>query len=515
MSVDGFSPEFFLHATGIICGSTDMHRMLHDLLAYLSGCLPLDALALSRFEEDKSAVHRFALCHRNGAEEGESLEKIPDGALQFACEVIHSGKRCVLTESAADNPVRSHMHDCGRSRFQSAVVLHLHQEGRYCGSVDMFSEHARAFSEHDARVLEQLSTPFTLFLTRYLDERSGRLRDTVRETPPFPMVGASAAFRRVCEMARDVAPTVTPVLITGETGTGKEVMADYIRHLSDRANAPYIKVNCAAIPPDLLENEFFGHEANAFTGAGRLQKGRFERAGGGTLFLDEIGELTPGAQAKLLRVLEYKDMERLGGSDSIHLDIRILAATNRDLAERVREGQFRRDLYYRLNVFPLHLPPLRERRQDIPALVRFLLRKKKNELGLALMPEPSADDLRELAGREWPGNIRELSNLVERALILAQRTGELHFAPEEDAPCETPLPCRTAPTKSAPSALFPADAPVIPLRDMERAYILHALRRANGKLTGKNSAAEMLDINGGTLRSRMVRLGLDPKKRAD
>lgn len=214
-------------------------------------------------------------------------------------------------------------------------------------------------------------------------------------------------------------------------------------------------------------------------------------------------------------MLEYKDMERLGGSDSIHLDIRILAATNRDLAERVREGQFRRDLYYRLNVFPLHLPPLRERRQDIPALVRFLLRKKKNELGLALMPEPSADDLRELAGREWPGNIRELSNLVERALILAQRTGELHFAPEEDAPCETPLPCRTAPTKSAPSALFPADAPVIPLRDMEKAYILHALRRANGKLTGKNSAAEMLDINGGTLRSRMVRLGLDPKKRAD
>ena len=252
------------------------------------------------------------------------------------------------------------------------------------------------------------------------------------------MVGASAAFRRVCEMARDVAPTVTPVLITGETGTGKEVMADYIRHLSDRANAPYIKVNCAAIPPDLLENEFFGHEANAFTGAGRLQKGRFERAGGGTLFLDEIGELTPGAQAKLLRVLEYKDMERLGGSDSIHLDIRILAATNRDLAERVREQS------------SAALPPLRERRQDIPALVRFLLRKKKNELGLALMPEPSADDLRELAGREWPGNIRELSNLVERALILAQRTGELHFAPEEDAPCETPLPCRTLRRRNRP-----------------------------------------------------------------
>lgn len=508
------SPEFFRNAVLRICGDTDIHRMLHDTLSFLAGHLRLDALALSRFEEDKGAVHRLALCHRDGSEEGESLEKIPDQVLEFACGIIRSRRRYVLTSSAAENPVRSYMHDCGRSRFQSAVVLHLYMNDEYFASVDVFSEKPRAFSVEDARLLDQLAVPFTLFLHRYLQPKDKQAPARVQQASSFPFVGSSVPFTQVCRLARDVAPTVTPVLITGETGSGKEVMADFIQHLSERTDKPFIKVNCAAIPPALMENEFFGHEAHAFTGAGRIQKGRFERADGGTLFLDEIGELPPEAQSKLLRVLEYKQMERLGGSTPIRLDVRIIAATNRNLERLVREGTFRQDLYYRLNVFPIAMPPLRERKQDIPVLVRFLLQKKQRELDLPMLLEPSQEELSQLMNHDWPGNVRELSNVVERALILAQRTGRLHFQPEETPrPASGPMPGKKLEERPAFS-LFDDAMPVMPLKDMEKACILHALRKTNGKLMGKNSASELLGINGYTLRSRMVKLGLDPKKKS-
>ena len=518
MPSDFLSPDFFRSATDIICGTKDIHRMLHDMLAFLSVHIRLDALALSRFEEEKASVHRLALCHRDGTEEGESLEKIPADVLDFARGIIQSHKGYVLTSSSGDNPVRAYMHDCGRSRFQSAVVLHLYDDDRYTGSVDMFSEKPRAFSAQDARALHALAVPFTLFLREYL--QTGRKRspaDMPGLPPSFPLVGESPLFVQACSLARDVAATVTPVLITGETGSGKEVMADYIQHLSDRVTRPFIKVNCAAIPPNLLENEFFGHEANAFTGAGRAQKGRFELADGGTLFLDEIGELPLEAQSKLLRVLEYGQMERLGGGRTIRLDVRIIAATNRDLTRQVREGAFRQDLYYRLNVFPIVMPPLRERKQDIPALVHFLLQKKQHELSLPMLLEPSREELALLLEYDWPGNVRELSNVVERALIMAQRTGTLHFQMERSAPdarrTETEEELFSRPRQNMGFSLEDA-MPVISLKDMEKACILHALRKANGKLMGKNSAAEMLGINGYTLRSRMVKLGLDPRKRS-
>ena len=467
------SPEFFRNAVMRICGTTDIRRMLHDTLNFLAGHIRLDALALSRFEPEKGSVHRLALCHRDGTEEGESLEKMPEEVLDFARGIIRTRRRYVLTSAAADNPVRAYMHDCGRSRFQSAVVLHLYVEDRYLGSVDVFSERPRAFSAEDARMLDQLSVPFTLFLHRHLHGTKSDAPAPSRPSPDFPLIaGTSAAFARVCRQARDVAPTVTPVLITGETGSGKEVMADFIQHLSDRADRPFIKVNCAAIPPSLMENEFFGHEAHAFTGAGRVQKGRFERAQGGTLFLDEIGELPPEAQSKLLRVLEYKQMERLGGTTSLHLDVRIIAATNRRLERLVQEGSFRQDLYYRLNVFPIAMPPLRERPEDIPALVRFLLQKKQHELDLPMLLEPSQEELSLLLRHDWPGNVRELSNVVERALITAQRTGRLHFQPEgrlasaakDSADARPPFPttmgpsCRSG-TWKRPAYSMPCESP--------------------------------------------------------
>lgn len=503
---DLLSPALFRSAVACICSGADIRRMLHDTLHFLSAFLPVDALALSRFEMDRGAVHRLALCHRDGSEEGESLEKIPDEVLEFACGIIRSRRRYVLTCSCADNPVRAYMHDCGRSRFQSAVVLHLYVDDRYLGSVDVFSEKPRAFSAEDARMLDQLAMPFTLFLNEHL-HGTDRPAPARRASEPALVTGMSASFAAACRLARDVAATITPVLITGETGSGKEVMADFIQQASDRAHRPFIKVNCAAIPASLMENEFFGHEAHAFTGAGRVQKGRFERADGGTLFLDEIGELPAEAQSKLLRVLEHKQVERLGGSSPIRIDVRIIAATNRDLERLVREGSFRQDLYYRLNVFPIALPPLRDRKEDIPALVRFLLQKKQRELDLPMLLEPSQEELSLLMEHDWPGNVRELSNVVERALILAQRTGRLHFQPEAHP---APLPGKSADVVPAALLSFNDASPVLPLRDMERACILHALRRTNGRLMGRNGAAELLGINGYTLRSRMVKLGLLP-----
>ena len=207
-------------------------------------------------------------------------------------------------------------------------------------------------------------------------------------------------------------------------------------------------------------------------------------------------------------------MERLGGSTPIRLDVRIIAASNRNLERLVREGTFRQDLYYRLNVFPIAMPPLRERKQDIPVLVRFLLQKKQRELDLPMLLEPSQEELSQLMNHDWPGNVRELSNVVERALILAQRTGRLHFQPEETPrPASGPMPGKKLEERPAFS-LFDDAMPVMPLKDMEKACILHALRKTNGKLMGKNSASELLGINGYTLRSRMVKLGLDPKKKS-
>lgn len=533
--------DFFQKATLIICGTPDIRTMLHKAMRFLSDYIDLDALALSVFEEEISSVRRFALCAKDGREEGESLERLPRDVFRFAQGIIHDTKDFVLTGRAEDNPVRSYMSECGRSRYQSAIVLHLHYEGKYIGFVDVFSERADAFSREDGMMINRLAAPFSLYMINFLhfralEQEHRRFRRMHESFAPGtggvpPLVGLSSGLSSVRRMADDVAVTTTPVLITGETGTGKEVIADYIQHRSDRADRPFIKVNCAAIPEHLLESEFFGHEANAFTGAGRMKKGRFERAHTGTIFLDEIGELPEGAQSKLLRVLEYKDMERLGGTAPIRLDVRVIAATNQSLPDRVREGSFRKDLYYRLNVFPIHLPPLRERLEDIPDLAFFFLHKKREELGLPASLRPSADEMEKLLRHDWPGNVRELANVIERALVAARRTGIVQFSPGSDSPCParqakagppSPASGDTAlfSTAKQPALPFPPflsdeNMPVVPLETLEREYIRYVLRRTNGKIMGKNSAAELLGINGYTLRKRMIKLGIDPKKRHD
>lgn len=323
-----------------------------------------------------------------------------------------------------------------------------------------------------------------------LQSQNSYLSEELKSVHNFnEIVGRSPALAKVLDDVGRVAPTDSTVLIEGETGTGKELIARAIHERGGRKSAPFVKVNCAALPAGLVESEFFGHEKGAFTGAMTSRKGRFELADGGTIFLDEVGEVSPEVQVKLLRVLQESEFERVGGSQTIRVNVRVIAATNRDLAADVKAGRFRADLFYRLNVFPIHVPPLRDRISDIPILATYFVTQLAGTLGKRI---ESIDDAtrNRLTQYHWPGNIRELRNVLERAVILTEgttlriRDGELrgHAAPER-----------------AGSAT---------LADVERQHILSVLKQTGGVIAGNNGAARILGVPPSTLRSSMARLGI-------
>jgi transcriptional regulator with GAF, ATPase, and Fis domain len=291
-----------------------------------------------------------------------------------------------------------------------------------------------------------------------------------------------------------VAPTDVAVLLLGETGTGKELLARALHQRSPRSGRAFVRVNCAAIPASLIESELFGHEKGAFTGALAARAGRFEAAHGGTLFLDEIGELGIDVQAKLLRVLQDGTFERVGSSRTMRPDVRIVAATNRDLGRAMAEGRFREDLYYRLNVFPIGLPPLRERREDIPLLVWSIINRRQRALGRLIADVPKRV-MQALVAYDWPGNVRELENVIERALILS-RGSTLRV---EDLTGATPRPAAS----DAPPA-----ATLRRLDDVERDHIRAVLERCGWRVNGEGNAAEVLGLHPNTMRFRMKKLGI-------
>jgi hydrogenase-4 transcriptional activator len=311
------------------------------------------------------------------------------------------------------------------------------------------------------------------------------------------IVGGNTGLRNVMEMARQVAPMSNTVLLVGETGTGKEVIANAIHYASLRKDGPFIKVNCGAIPESLIDSELFGHEKGAFTGAVAEKLGRFERASGGTIFLDEIGELSPQSQARLLRVLQSHEIERVGGSRHITVDIRVVAATHRNLEQMISENRFREDLWFRLNVFPIIVPPLRQRKEDIPALIRHFVALKSKELATTIPPALAPGVLERLVNYRWPGNVREVENLVERELIL-RRGGQLKF--------DTLF---LSEKRSEPQPILEEnDGRLIHLDEAISLHIKKALKMSQGKIHGPGGAAELLGINPNTLRARMNKLGV-------
>jgi two-component system response regulator AtoC len=341
----------------------------------------------------------------------------------------------------------------------------------------------------------ELTIRKALDMRRYRTENR-YLREQAEDAPAFEqLIGASAAMQAVYELVRRVAPTKSAVLITGETGTGKELVARAIHNLSPRHERLFVPLNCAAIPTDLLESELFGHTRGAFTGAQSERTGKFELADGGTLFLDEIGDMAHALQAKLLRVLQESVIERIGSNKRITVDVRVLSSTHRDLSAGIRDGHFREDLYYRLNVFNIHLPPLRERREDIAPLAAYFLRELSLEIGKG-HPALAPDASRLLERYDWPGNVRELKNLMERSAVLAS-------GPELDASFFRLLLPESAPQTSAPPGEVLALEPAV--EELERKLILRALSAANDN---KPQAARLLGVSERTLWYKLKRYGL-------
>ncbi len=358
-----------------------------------------------------------------------------------------------------------------------------------CSAVRDVSERKRAENELRGALAEVAELKDRLAAENvYLKEEAKEVRDFE------DIVGDSAALHRALSKVEQVAGTDATVLLLGETGTGKELIAHAIHERSPRKGRALIKVNCAALPSTLIESELFGHERGAFTGAFQRKAGRFELADGGTIFLDEIGDLSFESQAKLLRVLQDGEFERLGSTKTQKVDVRVIAATNRGLDDAIAQGEFRQDLYYRLRVFPIEIPPLRERREDIPLLVWYIVNRKQADLGKSIESIPR-EVMDALVRYDWPGNVRELENVIERAMILSP--GSVLTIEETFG--------GAAPVTETPAV----DPRSQSLSDLERAHVLKILGECGWKIKGEGNAADRLGLKPSTLRSRMKRMKIE------
>ena len=504
--------DFFHQATTRICSTLDIQEAARRSMVYMQDFMPAQALSLQVYEEEAGCMRLLSV-----SSPGQALlleRRFPLSSLGRFLAEWHDEHDIRIVDDLDSDPVgRGILSEAGKylgENFESLMVMRLRVERERVGDVALLSRDKRVFNPEHSALFSLLKEPFTIALANYLRHRrlielKNRLADENKylhqeliELSGADIVGADGGLKSVLKQVHQVAPLQTPVLITGETGVGKEVVANAIVKYSPRANGPYVKVNCGAIPESLLDSELFGHEKGAFTGAEGQKVGRFERADQGTIFLDEIGELPPQAQVRLLRVLQTREIERVGGVESLPVDIRVMAATNRNLEKMTAAGRFRSDLYYRLNVFPIHIPPLRERLGDLPALVEHFVHKKALEMKIMQPVEVNTSSMERLLEYVWPGNIRELENLVERALI-GHQDGPLDLA--YYLPFSSPSP-------SGESTALPPRSGMPSLDDVVRNHIQRALHIAAGKVQGPGGAAEILQLHPNTLRKRMQKLGI-------
>jgi formate hydrogenlyase transcriptional activator len=404
---------------------------------------------------------------------------------------------------------------------ETICCVPLITQGRTLGTLNLASRRADAFPHQDVELLQQVSAQIAIAVENALAfKQIDALKDTLAKEKLYleeeirsefnfeEIVGDSPALKRTLAQVEVVAAAGTAVLITGETGTGKELIARAIHNLSPRRERTFVKINCAAIPGGLLESELFGHERGAFTGALTQKIGRFELADRGTLFLDEIADLPLDLQPKLLRVLQEQEFERLGSNRTQRVDVRIVAATNSDLSKLVAERTFRSDLFYRLNVFPIHIPALRERSEDVPHLVRYFVQKFSRSLNKAVAYIP-AEAMDALSSYSWPGNIRELENFMERAVLLSPGK-ELRVPISELKPVASAAESGADSSSSSTSLTsLPSSPPSIStLEDAERQHILRALRQTEWRVAGAKGAAVILGMKRTTLQARMRKLGI-------
>jgi transcriptional regulator with GAF, ATPase, and Fis domain len=511
--------EFFRQATIRICGSLDIETALQRSLQYLGDFIPVSKIYLSLYQPAGARSRYLAIVTH------DEIKALPDPIPLSLDEMraLESYYDNATDGIAIPNPPESHPAARAMSRLSGEKMnkSHLHMylpiENKKHGVLVFATEGRNRYTESHVRLLSLLREPFTVALSNFLthhellelkdslDAENRELSKKLNRSSGDEIVGAGQGLRHVMEMIRQVAPLDSPVMLLGETGVGKEILANAIHYSSARRDKPFIKVNCGAIEDGFLDSELFGHEKGSFTGAVGLKRGRFERAHTGSIFLDEIGELSPAAQVKLLRVIQHREIERIGGTASIPVDVRIITATHRNLEEMIRTGHFREDLWFRLNIFPIMIPPLRQRKEDVPALVRHFVATKSRDLKFRNPPPVTAESIEQLRSHYWPGNVRELENIVERALIL--HTGLKEAVPLSFEHFIFPE------TKNKRGPGRDGAQEILPLRDAEIAHIEKALILTRGKVHGADGAAHLLRINPNTLRSKMKKLGISSGRR--
>ena len=488
-----------LDVAEVIVSHRDLPSLFQDLAGRLRQVVRFDSLALVLHDPATNTMHPHIL----GTREPAPANPLPPYAVgEGPSGWVWQTQQPLIVSNLEEDTRWPGFRQRLRLTANSTCGLPLTTVRRRLGVLVFASEQVATYENADVEFLQRVANQVAVAvenalafdqiesLKEKLEKEKVYLEEEIRTEHDFgDIVGENAALRRVLREVETVAPTDSTVLIRGETGTGKELIARALHHLSNRRERTFIKLNCAAIPTGLLESELFGHEKGAFTGAISQKVGRFELADGGTLFLDEVGDIPLELQPKLLRVLQEQEFERLGGTRTIKVNVRLVAATNRDLAQMVAAGDFRKDLYYRLDVFPIVLPPLRERRDDIPRLVRHFTQKFARRMGRKIETIP-AEALEALTVYPWPGNIRELENVIERAVILS------------------PGPTLRVPLADLQAAEPASSSTAVTLADAEREHILVALRDAHWVLAGPNGAAARLGMKRTTLQSKMKKLGI-------
>lgn len=509
MTVSIDEKDFFREATLKICGSLDIERALHQCLLYVRKFIPAGRMGFHVYHRDAGIVETVALAT---TESGKAMSvKSPLSEKGRKQVEEQRSVRIRLIDRLGDDPVTRTTAEQFNATDLSGVVVDLVLERTMLGVFSVFNNGKEMFSTEHVKLLSLLSKPCAVALTNSLRYRELKnLKELLADDNRYlqkelsriageKVIGAEFGLKDVMKMVHQVAALESPVLLLGDTGTGKEVIANAIHNLSLRKDGPFIRVNCGAIPSTLLDSELFGHEKGAFTGAVSKKRGRIERAQGGTLFLDEIGELSAEAQVRLLRVLQEKEIDRVGGSETIKIDIRIIAATHRDLEKMMKENKFRADLFFRLRVFPIGIPSLKSRAEDIPELVNHFIVEKSREMKRTSIPTPAPEALERLMNYHWPGNVRELENAVERSLILDQ--GDFLFFKEIGIALDEK-------NDTHANAYIEFMGETLELNYVVSHHIKRVLNYCNGKVEGENGAAKMLNINPSTLRKRMKKLNI-------
>lgn len=496
--------DFFRQATKRVCSHLDIEKAMFACLEYLISFLPAQSIYMQLFERDFGAMRVIAKATTSGSERLDIL--IPLSQIsRKAVENWEPPEVEIVNDSEANQLSRTMAKALGIEE-SSFLAMPLIIENQILGHLVLTADGKGRYSEDHKKLFSLLNEPFVIALSNTLRHQEVirfkemladdnlYLHQELKRLSGDKIIGEDFGLKNIMEMVRQVASLDSPVLLLGETGVGKDVIANAIHYSSSRRSGPFIKVNSGAIPETLMDSELFGHEKGAFTGALSQKRGRFERAHKGTIFLDEIAELPLQAQVRMLRVLQTKEIERVGGTTPITVDIRIIAATHRNLEEMIQSERFREDLWFRLNVFPIMIPPLRQRKEDIPALVHYFIERKSSDMKLTGIPRFAPGAIDRLKTYDWPGNVRELENVVERVLIL-NRNGPLDFdrfiIKQKD---------------NGIHDFQGKEERFLELDELISFHIQKALTITNGRIHGPKGAAKLLGINPSTLRSRMKKL---------